>query len=149
MQKYILASLIHRTAVSAARTGWEFTERLPYFDISFAPGHCLDQSSVVDTTIMAPGFDQLSDHDYEDDLENIDFTDLKERYDVRMEEGLDTFVVCTPGRHPNHPLIEAGHRRPPTCKSRSKIKTHQIPAQETKFSWPDKRWRRICFYADE
>lgn len=44
---------------------------------------------------MAPGFDQLSDHDYEDDVENIDFTDLKERYDVRMEEGLDTFVVCT------------------------------------------------------
>jgi translation initiation factor 3 subunit B len=42
---------------------------------------------------MAPGFDQLSDHDYDDDLENIDFSDLKERYDVRMEEGLDTFVV--------------------------------------------------------
>lgn len=46
------------------------------------------------TAIMAPGFDQLSDHDFEDDIEDIDFSDLKERYDVRMEEGLDTFVVC-------------------------------------------------------
>jgi len=43
---------------------------------------------------MAPGFDQLSDHDYQDEEDNIDFSDLKERYDVRMEEGLDTFVVC-------------------------------------------------------
>lgn len=42
---------------------------------------------------MAPGFDQLSDHDFEDDIDDIDFSDLKERYDVRMEEGLDTFVV--------------------------------------------------------
>ena len=42
---------------------------------------------------MAPGFDQLSDHDYDDELEDIDFSDLKDRYDVRMEEGLDTFVV--------------------------------------------------------
>lgn len=46
-----------------------------------------------DTAIMAPGFDQLSDHDFEDDIDDIDFSDLKERYDVRMEEGLDTFVV--------------------------------------------------------
>ncbi len=45
---------------------------------------------------MAPGFDQLSDHDYDDELDEIDFSDLKERYDVRMEEGLDTFVVCMP-----------------------------------------------------
>lgn len=43
---------------------------------------------------MAPGFDQLSDHDFDDDVDEIDFSDLKERYDVRMEEGLDTFVVC-------------------------------------------------------
>ena len=42
---------------------------------------------------MAPGFDQLSDHDFQDEEDNIDFSDLKERYDVRMEEGLDTFVV--------------------------------------------------------
>lgn len=42
---------------------------------------------------MAPGFDQLSDHDFEDEIDDIDFSDLKERYDVRMEEGLDTFVV--------------------------------------------------------
>merc|ERR1712000_121543 len=48
---------------------------------------------IANTAIMAPGFDQLSDHDFEDEIEDIDFSDLKERYDVRMEEGLDTFVV--------------------------------------------------------
>lgn len=42
---------------------------------------------------MAPSFDKLSEHDFEDDVEDIDFSDLKERFDVRMEEGLDTFVV--------------------------------------------------------
>jgi translation initiation factor 3 subunit B len=44
---------------------------------------------------MAPGFDTLSDHDFqEDDVEDeIDFSDLREQYDVRMEEGLDTFCV--------------------------------------------------------
>ena len=42
---------------------------------------------------MAPSFDQLSDHDFNDEEDEIDFTDLQERYDVRMEEGLDTFVV--------------------------------------------------------
>jgi hypothetical protein len=45
--------------------------------------------------IMAPSFDTLSDHDFqEDDIEDeIDFSDLREQYDVRMEEGLDTFCV--------------------------------------------------------
>lgn len=43
---------------------------------------------------MAPSFDQLSDHDFEDEEEELDFSDLQERYNVRMEEGLDTFVVC-------------------------------------------------------
>ena len=44
---------------------------------------------------MAPSFDTLSDHDFqEDDVEDeIDFSDLREQYDVRMEEGLDTFCV--------------------------------------------------------
>ena len=47
------------------------------------------------TEIMAPSFDTLSDHDFqEDDVEGeIDFSDLREQYDVRMEEGLDTFCV--------------------------------------------------------
>jgi translation initiation factor 3 subunit B len=44
---------------------------------------------------MAPSFDTLSDHDFqEEDEDEIDFSDLREQYDVRMEEGLDTFVVC-------------------------------------------------------
>lgn len=42
---------------------------------------------------MAPSFDQLSDHDFQEEDDEIDFSDLQERYDVRMEEGLDTFVV--------------------------------------------------------
>ncbi len=44
---------------------------------------------------MAPSFDTLSDHDVQDDdfEGEIDFSDLREQYDVRMEEGLDTFCV--------------------------------------------------------
>jgi len=43
---------------------------------------------------MAPTFDTLSDHDFEDLEDEIDFSDLREQYDVRLEEGLDTFCVC-------------------------------------------------------
>ena len=42
---------------------------------------------------MAPGFDTLSDHDFDDDEEEVDFSDLRQQYDVRLEEGLDAFVV--------------------------------------------------------
>ncbi|KAF2222064.1 eukaryotic translation initiation factor eIF2A-domain-containing protein [Elsinoe ampelina] len=42
---------------------------------------------------MAPSFDNLPDDDNFDD-EEIDFSDLHEQYQVRMEEGLDAFVVC-------------------------------------------------------
>ena len=45
---------------------------------------------------MAPSFDTLSDHDFEDGEDELDFSDLQEQFDVRMEEGLDTFVVCLP-----------------------------------------------------
>lgn len=47
------------------------------------------------TAIMAPSFDALSDHDY-DNFENedqLDFSDLEAQYNIHMEEGLDTFVV--------------------------------------------------------
>ena len=41
---------------------------------------------------MAPSYDNLpSDDDLEED--EIDFTDLQQQYEVRLEEGLDTFVV--------------------------------------------------------
>jgi hypothetical protein len=55
-----------------------------------------DHLSNSNRTNMAPSFDTLSDHDFqeEDEEEEIDFSDLREQYDVRMEEGLDTFVVC-------------------------------------------------------
>ena len=43
---------------------------------------------------MAPSFDQLSDHDFDPEDDEIDFSDLQERYEVHMEQGLDTFVVC-------------------------------------------------------
>lgn len=41
---------------------------------------------------MAPSYDNLpSDDELEED--EIDFTDLQQQYEVRLEEGLDTFVV--------------------------------------------------------
>ncbi|KAF2454974.1 eukaryotic translation initiation factor 3 subunit B [Lineolata rhizophorae] len=40
---------------------------------------------------MAPSFDNLPVDDVDD--EEIDFSDLREQFEVRLEEGLDTFVV--------------------------------------------------------
>ncbi|KAJ6028769.1 Eukaryotic translation initiation factor 3 subunit B [Penicillium herquei] len=43
---------------------------------------------------MAPSFDTLSEQDlHEEEEEEIDFSDLKEQLDVKLDEGLDTFVV--------------------------------------------------------
>ncbi|KAI9843208.1 MAG: Translation initiation factor 3 subunit b [Sclerophora amabilis] len=46
---------------------------------------------------MAPSFEHLPEdedsYDDEEEEEEIDFSDLKEQYDVRLEEGLDAFVV--------------------------------------------------------
>lgn len=99
---------------------------------------------------MAPGFDQLSDHDFEDETDNIDFSDLKERYDVRMEEGLDTFVVSLREKiHSRFMLSKPGHRWPPTCQYRSKVEVDQVPTEKTEHCWEDKRWRRISLHADE
>ncbi len=47
------------------------------------------------TAIMAPSFDHLPDpeeDDYDED-EEIDFSDLRERFEVQLEQGLDAFVV--------------------------------------------------------
>ncbi|KAF1815554.1 translation initiation factor eIF-3b [Eremomyces bilateralis CBS 781.70] len=41
---------------------------------------------------MAPSYDNLQDEELIDE-DDIDFTDLREQYEVRLEEGLDTFVV--------------------------------------------------------
>lgn len=44
---------------------------------------------------MAPSFDHLpdpEDEDYDED-EELDFSDLRERFEVQLEQGLDTFVV--------------------------------------------------------
>jgi translation initiation factor 3 subunit B len=42
---------------------------------------------------MAPSFSNLAeDPDFDSD-EEIDFSDLREQHEVRMEQGLDTFVV--------------------------------------------------------
>ncbi|KAJ5519677.1 hypothetical protein N7463_000130 [Penicillium fimorum] len=44
--------------------------------------------------IMAPSFNTLSEQDlHEEEEEDIDFSDLKEQYEVKVEEGLDTFIV--------------------------------------------------------
>lgn len=44
---------------------------------------------------MAPSFDHLPDpeeDDYDED-EELDFSDLRERFEVQLEQGLDAFVV--------------------------------------------------------
>jgi hypothetical protein len=41
---------------------------------------------------MAPSFDQLPpEEDFDED--EIDYSDLREQFEVRLDEGLDTFVV--------------------------------------------------------
>jgi translation initiation factor 3 subunit B len=40
---------------------------------------------------MAPSFDQLPPEDFDED--EIDYSDLREQFEVRLDEGLDTFVV--------------------------------------------------------
>ncbi|KAL9637593.1 MAG: hypothetical protein Q9164_002097 [Protoblastenia rupestris] len=43
---------------------------------------------------MAPSFDNLrEDDDGYDSAEDLDFSDLREQYDVRLEQGLDAFVI--------------------------------------------------------
>lgn len=45
---------------------------------------------------MAPSFDHLRDADVDEDdydEEEIDFSDLKEKYEVQLEQGYDSFVV--------------------------------------------------------
>lgn len=45
---------------------------------------------------MAPSFDHLPDpeeDDYDEEEEELDFSDLRERFEVQLEQGLDTFVV--------------------------------------------------------
>jgi translation initiation factor 3 subunit B len=41
---------------------------------------------------MAPSFDNLRDEE-EFDEDEIDYSDLREQFEVRLDEGLDTFVV--------------------------------------------------------
>ncbi len=44
---------------------------------------------------MAPSFDHLpdpEDEDYDED-EELDFSDLRERFEVQLEQGLDAFVA--------------------------------------------------------
>lgn len=43
---------------------------------------------------MAPGFDQLSDRDFPPGEDEIEFSDLEEKYrDIREDQGFDNFVV--------------------------------------------------------
>jgi hypothetical protein len=90
---------------------------------------------------MAPSFDQLSDHDFDPEDDEIDFSDLQERYEVHMEQGLDTFVVCI--RRPTEVyagrLITSGYRRPPSRQRRTETETRQISTQKIKHSRSNKR----------
>lgn len=48
----------------------------------------------IPTAIMAPSFENLDpETEYEVDDDEIDFSDLIEKFDTVMEEGLDTFIV--------------------------------------------------------
>jgi translation initiation factor 3 subunit B len=43
---------------------------------------------------MAPSFDHLPDPDDDEfDEEELDFSDLRERFEVSLEQGFDTFIV--------------------------------------------------------
>ncbi|SPQ24888.1 7ed1e325-e197-4fce-b218-bb767034f08e [Thermothielavioides terrestris] len=45
---------------------------------------------------MAPSFDRLREEDLDeelDDLDDVDISDLREKYEVQLEQGYDTFVV--------------------------------------------------------
>jgi translation initiation factor 3 subunit B len=45
---------------------------------------------------MAPSFDHLRDADFDDDefdVSEVDVSDLKEKYDIQLEQGYDSFVV--------------------------------------------------------
>lgn len=45
---------------------------------------------------MAPSFDHLREEDLDeefDDLDDVDISDLREKYEVQLEQGYDTFVV--------------------------------------------------------
>jgi translation initiation factor 3 subunit B len=45
---------------------------------------------------MAPSFDHLRDEDLDEedfDLDEVDISDLREKYEVQLEQGYDTFVV--------------------------------------------------------
>ncbi len=42
---------------------------------------------------MAPSFDHLPEEEEFDSDEEIDFSDLREQHEVRLEQGLDAFVV--------------------------------------------------------
>ena len=48
------------------------------------------------TAIMAPSFDHLQETNLDDDEFNedeIDFSDIREKFEVQLERGYDTFVV--------------------------------------------------------
>ena len=42
---------------------------------------------------MPPAYDNLPVDEEFDEEDEIDFSDLRQQYEVRLEEGLDTFVV--------------------------------------------------------
>ena len=42
---------------------------------------------------MAPSFENLPEDDGQNSDEELDFSDLREQHEVRMDQGLDAFVV--------------------------------------------------------
>lgn len=50
-------------------------------------------TTITNTAIMAPSYENLPMEDDEFDESQIDFTDIEEQFQVRLDEGLDAFVV--------------------------------------------------------
>jgi len=55
--------------------------------------HKQPQLFLFTPTKMPPSYENLPVDDEFDEDEEIDFSDLRQQYEVRLEEGLDTFVV--------------------------------------------------------
>lgn len=50
-------------------------------------------NTIHTTATMSPSYENLPSDDEEFDESQIDFTDIEEQYQVRLDEGLDAFVV--------------------------------------------------------
>jgi len=85
---------------------------------------------------MAPRYEALSHENFDDDEDELDFSDLRQQYEVKMDEGLDAFVVCNSTLCKPSAINDfLGDRRAANCYGRAKAQACQVPSQETQFCW--------------